>query len=90
VKIVFDRTAWDDYEYWIQQDQRVIKRINALIKDISRGAENLEPNVGVGKPEALKHSLHGYWSRRINDEHRLVYKVEGDELRIASCRFHYE
>jgi toxin YoeB len=90
VKILFDENAGEDYGYWQQQDRRILKRINTLIRDVLRGADADEPNVGIGKPEALKHGLHGYWSRRINDEHRFVYKVVGDELRIASCRFHYE
>ena len=90
MKILFDENAWEDYGYWQQQDRRILKRINTLIRDVLRGADADEPNVGIGKPEALKHGLHGYWSRRINDEHRFVYKVVGDELRIASCRFHYE
>lgn len=90
MRILFDEDAWEDYEYWQQQDRRILKRINTLIRDVIRGADEDAPNVGIGKPEALKHGLHGYWSRRINDEHRLVYKVVGDELRIASCRFHYE
>ncbi len=90
MKILFDENAGEDYGYWQQQDRRILKRINTLIRDVLRGADADEPNVGIGKPEALKHGLHGYWSRRINDEHRFVYKVVGDELRIASCRFHYE
>lgn len=76
--------AWDDYLWWQSEDRRTLKRINLLIQDITRNG-----NEGIGKPEALKHGLSGYWSRRITDEHRLVYKVVNDEVRIASCRYHY-
>lgn len=82
--LVWDETAWDDYLWWQAEDRRTLKRINLLIQDISRNG-----NEGMGKPEALKHGLSGYWSRRITDEHRLVYKVVDDEVRIASCRYHY-
>lgn len=70
--------------HWQQADKKILKRINDLIKAISR-----EPFEGIGKPEPLRHGLSGYWSRRINDEHRLVYKVEGEDLLIAMCRYHY-
>lgn len=70
--------------HWQQADKKILKRINDLIKVIS-----CEPFDGIGKPEPLRHGLSGYWSRRINDEHRLVYKVEGDDLLIALCRYHY-
>lgn len=90
MKFVWDENSWADYLYWQQQDRAVLKRINTLLRDIARGAADDEPNVGMGKPEPLKHGLHGYWSRRITDEHRLIYKVVEDELRIASCRYHYE
>lgn len=70
--------------HWQQTDKKILKRINDLIKAISR-----EPFEGIGKPEPLRHGLSGYWSRRINDEHRLVYKVEGEDLLIAMCRYHY-
>ncbi|WP_250505352.1 Txe/YoeB family addiction module toxin [Bowdeniella massiliensis] len=82
--LVWDESAWDDYLWWQAEDRRTLKRINLLIQDISRNG-----NEGIGKPEALKHGLSGYWSRRITEEHRLVYKVVGDEIRIASCRYHY-
>lgn len=85
MKIVWDEGAWDDYLWWQVQDRRTVRRINALIKDIERHA-----NEGVGKPEPLKHGFHRYWFRRISDEHRLVYKIAGDEIRIAACRYHYE
>jgi toxin YoeB len=90
VKLVWDETAWGDYVSWQTVDRRILNRINALIRDIQRGAGAGEPHVGIGKPEALKHGFQGYWSRRITDEHRLVYNVVGDELRIAACRYHYE
>jgi len=90
VKLVFHEQAWADYLCWQAQDRAILKRVNTLLRDISRGAAEGEPNAGIGKPEALKHGLSGYWSRRITDEHRLVYKVVDDEIRIAACRFHYE
>ncbi len=85
MKFVFDQSAWDDYLWWQQQDRKVLKRINLLIKDIERNG-----NEGLGKPEPLKHGFQGYWSRRITDEHRLVYKLVDEEIRIANCRYHYE
>lgn len=85
MRIVFSARAWDDYLWWQQQDRKLLKRVNQLIQDVSRNG-----NEGMGKPEPLKHGFQGYWSRRINDEHRLVYKVVGDELRVAACRYHYE
>ncbi|MGL5859371.1 MAG: Txe/YoeB family addiction module toxin [Angustibacter sp.] len=89
MKLVWDETAWEDYVWWQREDRRIAKRINALVHDIVRHARDGDGNQGIGKPEALKHGLHGYWSRRITDEHRLVYKVVDDQLRIAACRFHY-
>lgn len=82
--IVFSSQAWEDYLWWVQQDRRTLTRINRLIEDVARNG-----NLGIGKPEPLKHGFQGYWSRRITDEHRLVYKVVGDEVRIAACRYHY-
>ena len=82
--LIWDETAWDDYQWWQTEDRRTLKRINLLIQDVARHG-----NEGIGKPEALKHGLSGYWSRRITDEHRLVYKVVNNEVRIASCRYHY-
>ena len=84
MKIVFAELAWEDYLYWQKTDKQMLKRVNELIKIILR-----EPFTGIGKPEPLKHGLSGYWSRRINDEHRLVYKVTEDALLIAQCRHHY-
>lgn len=77
--------AWEDYLYWQAKDKKILKRINALIKDILRN-----PFDGIGKPEPLKFKWSGYWSRRINDEHRLVYTIKEDQLIIAQCRFHYD
>jgi toxin YoeB len=85
VKIVFSARGWDDYVWWRQQDRKLLKRTNQLIQDVVRHG-----NEGIGKPEPLKHGFQGYWSRRINDEHRLIYKVVDDEARIAACRYHYE
>jgi toxin YoeB len=76
--------AWEDYLYWQETDTKVLKRINTLIKEIQR-----EPFKGIGKPEPLKHNWTGYWSRRINREHRLVYKATKQALFIAQCRYHY-
>lgn len=84
MKLTFSEQAWEEYLYWQKTDKKLLNRINELIKAITR-----EPFTGIGKPEPLKHSLSGYWSRRINDEHRLVYKVEGDSLLIAQCKLHY-
>ncbi len=77
--------AWDDYLYWQTSDRRIVKRINVLIKDILRN-----PFDGIGKPEPLKFKWSGFWSRRINDEHRLVYTVQEEQLIIAQCRYHYD
>ena len=84
MKLIFSSHAWDDYLYWQKSDKKILKRINELIKAIQR-----DPFEGIGKPEALKHALSGYWSRRINDEHRIVYKVEEDAILIAQLRYHY-
>jgi toxin YoeB len=84
VKVIFDDDAWEDYLYWQHNDPKVLKRINALIKEIQR-----TPYEGIGKPEPLKYNFSGYWSRRINDEHRIVYQVNQDSLLIAQLRYHY-
>ena len=84
MRLVFSGKSWDEYLYWQKTDKAILKRINALIKDIRR-----EPFKGIGKPESLKHGLSGYWSRRINEEHRLVYKVADDQIMIAQLRYHY-
>ncbi len=82
--LLWDRLAWEDYLYWIETDRKILKKLNALIKECQR-----TPYTGTGKPEELKQNLSGFWSRRINDEHRLVYKVEGNVLYIVQCRYHY-
>ncbi len=83
--IQWDLDAWEDYLYWQSQDKRILKRINQLVKDISRN-----PFDGIGKPEPLKGNLAGLWSRRIDEEHRLVYAVEDKAVLIFSCRGHYD
>lgn len=84
MRLVFTTRSWGDYLYWQKNDKRMVRRINDLIKDIQR-----EPFDGIGKPEPLKHQLQGLWSRRIDEEHRLVYEIAEDELRIIACRYHY-
>jgi toxin YoeB len=84
MRLIFAGAAWDDYLYLQQQDRRMVERINKLIKEAQR-----EPFAGIGKPEPLKHALAGYWSRRITDEHRMVYKIDGDSMLIAQLRYHY-
>ncbi len=82
---VWDEDAWNDYLYWQDTDQKMAKKINALIKDIER-----TPFEGLGKPEPLKHTLSGFWSRRIAPEHRLIYRIRDNRLEIAQCRYHYD
>ena len=84
MKLVFSEHAWEDYLYWQKTDKKVLRRINQLIRDIQR-----TPFDGIGKPEPLKHSLSGYWSRRITDEHRMVYRITEDAILIAQLRYHY-
>lgn len=84
MRIIFSSCSWEDYLYWQQTDKKILKRINELVKNIQR-----TPFEGKGKPEPLKHNLAGFWSRRITEEHRLVYEVFGDNLLIAACRYHY-
>ncbi|CAN5288940.1 type II toxin-antitoxin system mRNA interferase toxin YoeB [soil metagenome] len=84
MNLVFSPDAWEEYLYWQQTDPQVLKRINQLIRETLR-----DPYRGIGKPEPLKHMFQGYWSRRINAEHRIVYRVSGDDLRIAQVRYHY-
>jgi toxin YoeB len=84
VKLIFAEEAWEDYLYWQKQDRKMVERINKLVQEIQR-----DPFGGIGKPEPLKHALAGFWSRRITDEHRVVYKVERDALLIAQLRYHY-
>lgn len=85
MRITFSSTAWENYLYWQKTDKATLKRINTLIKAIRR-----DPFSGIGKPESLRRNLTGYWSRRINDEHRIVYKVADNNLYIAQLRYHYE
>lgn len=84
MKLIFAENAWEDYLYWQKTDKKILNRINLLIKDITR-----TPFEGIGKPEPLKHALSGYWSRRINDEHRIVYKMADGAALIAQLRYHY-
>jgi toxin YoeB len=84
MKYVFVSESWEDYLYWQKIDKKMLKRINALLQDISR-----HPYEGIGKPEPLKHNYRGFWSRRIDGEHRLIYQVTDDEIRIVKCRYHY-
>ena len=84
MKVLFLTAGWEDYLYWQQFDKSMLKRINALIKEIDR-----MPFEGTGKPEPLKHDLSGWWSRRINLEHRLVYKVNEEVIIVLQCRYHY-
>ena len=88
MKLIFADEAWEDYLFWQKQDKRqdkrMVERINKLIAEVKR-----EPFTGIGKPEPLKHALAGYWSRRLNDEHRMVYRVEGGSLLVAQLRYHY-
>jgi toxin YoeB len=83
--ISFEGAGWDDYLHWQQTDKAILKKINSLIRDISR-----DPFDGIGKPEQLKQNLSGYWSRRITDEHRIVYLMDGSDIIIAQCRGHYD
>ena len=85
MRITFSSHAWEDYTTWLKEDRKMLVKINQLIKDIQR-----TPYDGIGKPEALKYDLAGYWSRRIDREHRLVYKVDNDTVIIISCRYHYD
>ena len=84
MKLVFSENAWDDYLYWQRTDRKILEKINTLIKEVQR-----TPFEGIGKPEPLKHGFPGYWSRRINSEQRMVYKIDGDSLHIAQLRYHY-
>jgi toxin YoeB len=84
VKIIFHPNGWEDYLHWQKSDKKMLKKINSLIKEIKR-----TPYEGTGKPEPLKFDLTGFWSRRIDQEHRLVYRVENNDLHILTCRYHY-
>lgn len=84
MRLIFADAAWEDYLYWQEQDKRMVVRISKLIKETMR-----DPFEGFGKPEPLKHSLAGFWSRRIDEEHRMVYKLDADALMLAQLRYHY-
>jgi len=85
MKYIFVDESWEDYLYWQKTDKKILKRINSLINDIAR-----HPFDGLGKPEPLKYKYRGFWSRRITEEHRLIYKVKDDAILIVKCRFHYD
>lgn len=84
MKLIWSVESWNDYLFWQETDKRMVRKIIDLIKDIRR-----TPFEGKGKPEPLKHNLAGFWSRRITEEHRLVYSITNDALLIAACRYHY-
>jgi toxin YoeB len=84
MKIIWSERAWEDYLYWQATDPKLLKRVNELIKAIQR-----QPFQGIGDPEPLKHDFAGFWSRRVNREHRLVYRVDANGLAVAACRYHY-
>jgi len=85
MRYIFVDESWEDYLYWQKTDKKILAKINELLKEIAR-----TPFSGLGKPEPLKHKYKGLWSRRIDGEHRLIYKVHDDEILIAKCRFHYD
>lgn len=85
MKLIFVDESWEDYLYWQKNDKKILGKINDLLKDISR-----TPFDGIGKPEALKYKYKGFWSRRIDGEHRLIYQVRDEEILIVKCRFHYD
>ncbi|MDZ7741666.1 MAG: Txe/YoeB family addiction module toxin [Bacteroidota bacterium] len=85
MKYIFVDESWEDYLYWQKTNKKILKRINELLKDISRN-----PHTGIGKPEPLKYKYKGFWSRRIDGEHRLIYKFKENKILIAKCRFHYD
>jgi toxin YoeB len=85
MNLLFSPQGWDDYLHWQQSDKKIVRRIHELLRDTTRS-----PYEGIGKPELLKHALAGFWSRRITDEHRMVYRISGKNLEIAQLRFHYE
>ena len=85
MRYIFVDESWEDYLYWQKTNKKYVKKINDLLKDVSR-----TPFTGLGKPEPLKHKYKGFWSRRIDNEHRLIYAVRDEEILIAKCRFHYD
>ena len=84
MRLIWSDKSWDEYLYWQNKDKKILKKINTLLKDIKR-----DPFNGIGKPELLKHELSGCWSRRITDEHRLVYEASTYSINVVSCRYHY-
>ena len=86
MNVRFSERAWEDYLHWQQFDRKLLKKINSLFQDISRD----DPYEGIGKPEPLKHAFSGFWSRRISDEHRLVYRVADGVIEVAQARYHYQ
>jgi toxin YoeB len=84
MNITFTADAWEHYQYWQENDKEILQRLNTIIKDCQRS-----PFKGIGKPEPLKANYKGYWSRRINNEHRLIYAISNNVLEIVQCRFHY-
>jgi toxin YoeB len=84
MNLIFTEPGWEDYLFWQETDRRVLKKINALIKECTRS-----PYSGAGKPEQLRQNLSGWWSRRITEEHRLIYRVDDENLWIGNCRYHY-
>ena len=84
MNLIFSDQAWEDYQYWQETDKKTIRRIHELLKDIKRN-----PRAGIGKPEPLRHALAGWWSRRIDQEHRIIYRVTGQGVELAQLRYHY-
>ncbi len=84
MNLLFTEESWEEYLFWQRKDKNILKRVNRLVKDIQR-----HPFQGIGKPEPLRYQFHGCWSRRITDEHRLVYEITEDTVRIISCKYHY-
>jgi len=84
MKLIFSEHAWEDYLYWQKTDKKNVKRINEIIRDIDRNKFE-----GIGKPEPLRHNLAGWWSRRIDEEHRVVYKIQDESIFLAQLRYHY-
>lgn len=84
MNLIFSDQAWEDYQHWLEVDKKMVRRIHELLKDIKRN-----PHSGIGKPEPLRHALAGYWSRRIDHEHRLVYRVTAQGILLAQMRYHY-
>jgi toxin YoeB len=90
MNITFSKNAWEDYTSWFTENKKMLKKIDDLMKDMQRAALGGNPLEGRGKPEPLKYELSGYWSRRIDREHRLVYQISGNEILIYSCKYRYD